>query len=65
MPPSGRCGFLSDPARTVVGMRTSSDALRGDLVPTAGRFEVVSEYKPSGDQPAAISDLERRIRAGE
>ncbi|OII67485.1 MULTISPECIES: excinuclease ABC subunit UvrB [unclassified Streptomyces] len=28
-------------------------------------FEVVSPYQPSGDQPAAIDDLERRIRAGE
>ncbi|SMH38972.1 Excinuclease ABC subunit B [Rathayibacter oskolensis] len=28
-------------------------------------FEVVSEYKPSGDQPAAIADLSARIRAGE
>ncbi len=28
-------------------------------------FEVVSPYQPSGDQPAAIADLERRIRAGE
>lgn len=35
-------------------------------VPRAGgRFEVVSEYQPAGDQPAAIDDLERRIRAGE
>ncbi|KZB86667.1 excinuclease ABC subunit UvrB [Amycolatopsis regifaucium] len=32
---------------------------------TGGRFEVVSEYKPAGDQPAAIDELERRIRAGE
>ncbi|RJQ85008.1 excinuclease ABC subunit UvrB [Amycolatopsis panacis] len=30
-----------------------------------GRFEVVSEYRPAGDQPAAIDDLERRITAGE
>jgi excinuclease ABC subunit B len=30
-----------------------------------GRFEVVSEFKPAGDQPAAIEELERRIRAGE
>jgi excinuclease ABC subunit B len=30
-----------------------------------GRFEVVSEYKPAGDQPAAIDELERRLRAGE
>ncbi|MER5865364.1 excinuclease ABC subunit UvrB [Kitasatospora sp. NPDC002040] len=28
-------------------------------------FEVVSPYQPSGDQPAAIAELERRIRAGE
>ncbi len=28
-------------------------------------FEVVADYAPSGDQPAAIADLTRRIRAGE
>ncbi|TFC82838.1 excinuclease ABC subunit UvrB [Cryobacterium sp. TMT3-29-2] len=28
-------------------------------------FEVVSEYTPSGDQPAAIADLAGRINAGE
>jgi excinuclease ABC subunit B len=28
-------------------------------------FEVISEYKPSGDQPAAIADLTRRVKAGE
>ncbi|GAA3743671.1 excinuclease ABC subunit UvrB [Streptomyces tremellae] len=28
-------------------------------------FEVVSPYQPSGDQPAAIAELERRVRAGE
>ncbi|AZZ55150.1 excinuclease ABC subunit UvrB [Rathayibacter iranicus] len=28
-------------------------------------FEVISEYKPSGDQPAAIADLSARINAGE
>ncbi|OOB90664.1 excinuclease ABC subunit UvrB [Rathayibacter sp. VKM Ac-2630] len=28
-------------------------------------FEVVSEYKPSGDQPRAIADLSARITAGE
>ncbi|MCQ4081442.1 excinuclease ABC subunit UvrB [Streptomyces sp. RB6PN25] len=28
-------------------------------------FEVVSPYKPSGDQPAAIAELERRITVGE
>ena len=28
-------------------------------------FEVVSEFEPSGDQPAAIKELDRRLRAGE
>jgi excinuclease ABC subunit B len=36
-----------------------------DIVPKAGRFEVVSDFRPSGDQPAAIEDLERRLRAGQ
>ncbi len=31
----------------------------------AGRFEVVSDHAPAGDQPQAIDELERRIRAGE
>src|SRR5262245_9299220 len=30
-----------------------------------GHFEVVSAYQPAGDQPAAIDELERRLRAGE
>ncbi len=36
-----------------------------EVVREGGRFEVVSEYEPAGDQPAAIADLERRIRGGE
>jgi excinuclease ABC subunit B len=28
-------------------------------------FRVVSEWQPSGDQPQAIDDLERRVRSGE
>ena len=36
-----------------------------DIVPTQGRFQVVSDFEPSGDQPAAIEELERRIRRGE
>ena len=31
----------------------------------SGTFEVVSDFEPSGDQPTAIADLERRLRAGE
>ncbi|NUT35600.1 MAG: excinuclease ABC subunit UvrB [Hamadaea sp.] len=30
-----------------------------------GEFRVVSDYVPSGDQPTAIAELERRVRAGE
>ncbi|GAA1499882.1 excinuclease ABC subunit UvrB [Streptomyces synnematoformans] len=36
-----------------------------DIERTTAPFEVVSPYQPSGDQPAAIDELERRIRAGE
>ena len=36
-----------------------------EIVRAGGRFEVVSEFEPAGDQPAAIEDLERRILAGE
>jgi excinuclease ABC subunit B len=36
-----------------------------DVVRTGAQFEVVSPHQPAGDQPAAIEELERRIRAGE
>ncbi|WP_433888767.1 excinuclease ABC subunit UvrB [Streptomyces sp. CA-111067] len=36
-----------------------------DIERTVAPFEVVSPYQPSGDQPTAIDDLERRIQAGE
>lgn len=36
-----------------------------DLQRTVAPFEVVSDYTPSGDQPTAIADLTKRIRAGE
>jgi excinuclease ABC subunit B len=37
----------------------------GEIPRTGGRFEVVSPYQPAGDQPAAIDELERRVKAGE
>ncbi|MFT4041938.1 MAG: excinuclease ABC subunit UvrB [Gordonia sp. (in: high G+C Gram-positive bacteria)] len=37
----------------------------GAIERTEGRFEVISEYEPAGDQPQAIDELERRIAAGE
>ncbi|HWE92190.1 MAG TPA: excinuclease ABC subunit UvrB, partial [Pseudonocardiaceae bacterium] len=46
---------------------TAHSAFRpiGDIPRTDGRFQVVADYQPAGDQPQAIADLERRIRAGE
>ena len=41
-------------------MRTTTD-----LRPTQGRFRVVSEFEPAGDQPAAIKALAERVNAGE
>ncbi|WP_100500554.1 excinuclease ABC subunit UvrB [Geodermatophilus chilensis] len=40
-------------------MRTTTD-----LRPTRGRFRVVSEFEPSGDQPAAIKALAERVNSG-
>ena len=37
------------------------DELRRQVAP----FRVRADFSPSGDQPAAISELERRIRSGE
>ncbi|NHC12205.1 excinuclease ABC subunit UvrB [Motilibacter deserti] len=42
-------------------MRPVTDLQRSSATP----FSVVSEFEPSGDQPTAIAELERRIRAGE
>jgi excinuclease ABC subunit B len=39
--------------------------VKSDIMPSTGKFEVVSDFEPSGDQPAAIEELERRVRAGE
>ncbi|PSL04060.1 excinuclease ABC subunit B [Haloactinopolyspora alba] len=41
-------------------MRAASDLTR-----TVAPFSVVSDWDPSGDQPAAIDELEQRINAGE
>ncbi|CAM3697093.1 excinuclease ABC subunit UvrB [Tsukamurella ocularis] len=37
----------------------------GEIERAPAEFTVVSEYEPAGDQPTAIADLERRLRAGE
>ena len=36
-----------------------------DIGRTPGRFEVISDYQPAGDQPAAIAELTQRINRGE
>jgi len=36
-----------------------------DLIRTVAPFKVIADYQPAGDQPAAIKDLEQRIRNGE
>src|SRR6266508_2595816 len=51
---------MSVDARTVVSVRPVTD-----LVRSVAPFDVVSDYQPAGDQPQAIADLERRIRASE
>lgn len=37
----------------------------GEIERSEGKFEVVSEYQPAGDQPAAIEELAQRIHRGE
>ncbi|QYH19804.1 excinuclease ABC subunit UvrB [Corynebacterium aquatimens] len=37
----------------------------GEIERREKRFEVISEYQPSGDQPAAIKELDARLRRGE
>ncbi len=51
---------MSAPRRTLAGMRPVTDLQR-----RVAPFEVISDFQPSGDQPAAIADIERRIAAGE
>ncbi|HWG98610.1 MAG TPA: excinuclease ABC subunit UvrB [Pilimelia sp.] len=36
-----------------------------DIPRVDGRLQVVSEYRPAGDQPAAIEELARRVRRGD
>ncbi|WP_294563410.1 excinuclease ABC subunit UvrB [uncultured Arthrobacter sp.] len=40
-------------------------SLAQDIKRVVAPFEVISEYQPAGDQPAAIAELSTRIKAGE
>jgi excinuclease ABC subunit B len=48
------------------GTRGHMDAARRPVArPTAGRFELVADFQPAGDQPAAIAALAAGLRAGQ
>jgi excinuclease ABC subunit B len=49
---------MSGRLRTVGGMTL-------DIPRLEGRFQVVSDYQPAGDQPNAINELEKRVRSGQ
>ncbi|WP_261560690.1 excinuclease ABC subunit UvrB, partial [Frankia tisae] len=46
-------------------MSTTFERPSLDIERTRAPFEVVSDFVPSGDQPAAIEELARRVQAGE
>ncbi len=63
---------MTAPTLVVVAFATEHPVLAhsefrpvSDIPRSGGRFTMVSDYEPSGDQPQAIDDLERRITAGE
>ncbi|WP_293955204.1 excinuclease ABC subunit UvrB [uncultured Corynebacterium sp.] len=37
----------------------------GEIERSNNKFEVISEFQPAGDQPAAIAELDKRLDAGE
>ncbi|WP_127782590.1 excinuclease ABC subunit UvrB [Rhodococcus sp. X156] len=48
------------------GLRAHSEFRPVSAIPRVkGQFQVVSDYQPAGDQPAAIAELTKRIKAGE
>jgi excinuclease ABC subunit B len=60
VPGQALVGVLSVLRPTVVRVRPLNQLQR-----RVAPFEVVSDYSPSGDQPAAIADLTRRVNGGE
>ncbi|CAM3059369.1 excinuclease ABC subunit UvrB [Skermania piniformis] len=63
IPPDDRASSTHSPD----GIPTAHSEFRpvGAVERTEARFEVISEHEPAGDQPEAIDQLERRLRAGE
>ena len=56
---------VTPPTGEAVGGAAYVGVVSLDIPRLDGRFEVLSEYTPSGDQPTAIDDLERRVRRGD
>ncbi|MCW2672095.1 MAG: Excinuclease subunit, partial [Frankiales bacterium] len=46
------------------GVRPTVPRLDTSLRRSERKFEVVSDYEPAGDQPAAIAELTKRLEAG-
>ncbi|MCW2709183.1 MAG: UvrABC system protein, partial [Frankiales bacterium] len=46
------------------GVRPTVPRLDTSLRRSERKFEVVSDYEPAGDQPAAITELTKRLEAG-
>jgi excinuclease ABC subunit B len=55
---------LTDVVLSLVGRTVDPVRATTDLRPTRGRFRVVSDFEPSGDQPAAIQALAERVDSG-
>jgi excinuclease ABC subunit B len=47
-----------------VGVRSGAVSTVTSIRPSRAPFQVVSDFEPSGDQPAAIEELARRVSAG-
>src|SRR5664279_4728218 len=58
--PSSTARKLSVPPRNLTSMRPA-DQVQRRVAP----FRVHADFEPGGDQPAAINELEKRIRGGE
>lgn len=58
---------MGEQGRRMSGAAPTVDSMGVAVEPTRAirPFEVISEYSPSGDQPAAIAELAGRINAGE
>jgi excinuclease ABC subunit B len=53
---------MSSPTRSALASKITPEL---DRARAHGTFRMVSDFAPSGDQPQAIDQLERRVRAGE